>query len=90
MGGMTNVIEIAELETHASGYVARAAAGEVLTVADGGRPVARLVPVHDSSLRAALDAGLARAARRPVADLPLPREADVPSALWAALDDERF
>lgn len=38
-------IEIHEAEMHLSQLVDRAAAGEVIVIAKGGRPLARLVPI---------------------------------------------
>src|ERR1039458_4072524 len=40
-------VGIRELKAQASAVVRRAAAGEVITITDRGRPVARLVPIRD-------------------------------------------
>lgn len=37
-----------EAKTHLSRLLARVAQGEVITIARGGKPVARLVPVEDA------------------------------------------
>jgi len=51
-------VGIRELKQNASAVVARAAAGEALTVTDRGRPVARLLPLERKSrLQEMIDAG---------------------------------
>ena len=40
-------VGIRELKAQASAVVRRAAAGQVITITDRGRPVARIVPVRD-------------------------------------------
>ena len=47
-------VGVRELKAHLSEYLARAAAGEVITVTDRGRPTALLTPVP----RARLDEGV--------------------------------
>ncbi len=79
-------VGIRALKQNASEVVARAAAGEVITVTDRGRPVAQLAPLPTSSLQSLFDSGLARPAKRSVVDLPMP--APGPS-LSAALDELR-
>lgn len=81
-------IGIRELKQNASAAVARAAAGEALVVTDHGRPVARLVPLGASRTSELVTAGLARAPRALLADLPRPE--GVPStALSEALGHDR-
>ena len=86
-------IGIRQLKQNASAAVARAAQGEVLVVTDHGRPVARLVPLGSTRADELVAAGLARAPRRPLADLSRP-EGAVDTALSTALradrDDQRF
>lgn len=51
-------VAIRELKAKLSAYLKRAAAGEMITVTDRGRPVAVLGPVLDSvDLSAAIEAG---------------------------------
>lgn len=61
------MIGIKELRQHASRYVARVEAGEEFGVTNGGRLVARLVPVQAAarSREALIDAGAVIPARRP-------------------------
>ena len=60
------------LETDASSVVAMAAAGEPVTITDGGRPVARMVPYLSSFVEDLMATGRARRARRRLSDLPSP------------------
>lgn len=41
-------VNVHEAKTHLSRLLARVAQGEVITIARGGKPVARLVPVEDA------------------------------------------
>ncbi|MBO0898918.1 type II toxin-antitoxin system prevent-host-death family antitoxin [Cellulomonas sp. zg-ZUI199] len=83
-------IGIRELKQNASAAVARAAAGETLTVTDRGRPAAQLSPLPTSPLARLLESGSARPARTDLADLPSPvRAAGGRSALSDALADLR-
>lgn len=85
-------VGIRALKQNASEVVARAAAGEVITVTDRGRPVAQLVPLPDSTLQGLVAAGLARPPKRAIADLPSPVDAAAPlsDAVVAARTDERY
>lgn len=85
-------VGIRALKQNASEVVARAAAGEVITVTDRGRPVAQLVPLPDSTLDGLVAAGLARPPKRPLTELPTPIAAGVrlSDAIVAARDDERY
>ena len=65
-------VGIRELKQNASAVVARAAAGETITITDRGRPVAQLGPRTTHGLQALREQGLVREPRRPAADLPLP------------------
>ncbi len=87
-------IGIRELKQNASAVVARAAAGETLTVTDRGRPAAQLSPLPASPLSRLLEAGAARSARTSLADLPAPASAppgrgSLSAALAELRDDER-
>jgi prevent-host-death family protein len=42
-------VGVRELRQNASGVLRRVAAGEVIEVTDRGRPVARIVPMHEAS-----------------------------------------
>jgi prevent-host-death family protein len=68
MENMTTV-GVRALKQNASAVVAEAAAGEVVTITDRGRPVARLVPLAQSRVADLVAAGRARPARRRLVDL---------------------
>ena len=70
MKHMDDEVGIRALKQNASAVVARAAAGEIITITDRGRPVARLTPMPASRLQEMIDAGLARPAKRSILDLP--------------------
>ena len=63
---------IRELKQNASAVVAEVAGGEIVTITDRGRPVARLVPIGAGSLSDLIEAGRARPARRKLSDLGAP------------------
>ena len=46
-----------ELRQHASHYLSRVAAGELIEITDRGRPVARLVPITDDPWQDLIHAG---------------------------------
>jgi len=60
------------LKQNASAVVAEAAAGELVTITDRGRPVAQMVPLASSRVEALIASGRARAALRPLGELPAP------------------
>lgn len=80
-------VGIRALKQNASAVVARAEAGEVVTVTDRGRPVAQLTALPSSPLARALSGGQARAARRPLSDLPAPTPGPPLSDTLAAMRD---
>jgi prevent-host-death family protein len=45
-GDLQPQVGIRELKEHASALIRRVAAGETITITDRGRPVARIVPLH--------------------------------------------
>lgn len=85
-------VGIRALKQNASEVVVRAAAGEVIIVTDRGRPVAQLTPLPQSDLDGLVAAGLARAPKRSLADLPTPVAAGrrLSDEVVAARDDERY
>lgn len=83
-------VGIRELKQNASQVVARAAAGETVTITDRGRPVAQLTPMPTSRLDQLIAAGLATPARRDIRELPEPEpHPDGPTVLSDALMAER-
>jgi prevent-host-death family protein len=81
---------IRELKQNASAVVAEVAAGEVVTITDRGRPVARLVPIRTAPLDELVESGRARRARRKLADLePPPRRTADERELSAVLQEMR-
>jgi prevent-host-death family protein len=83
-------VGIRALKQNASEVVARAAAGEVLTVTDRGRPVAVLSGVHASTVERLA----ARGARMPHADIKEFSSPHLPSGLSETIkamrEDERY
>ena len=57
-------VGIRELRQNASQVVARAAAGEVITITDRGRPVAQMSPLANSSIERLRERGLITPAPR--------------------------
>jgi prevent-host-death family protein len=49
---MDEIVSVHAAETHLSQLLARVEAGEVITIARGGTPVARLVPIARKAKRA--------------------------------------
>lgn len=67
-----STVGIRELRQSASAVVARAAAGETITITDRGRPVAQIGPRTPNGLQALREQGLVREPRASAADVPLP------------------
>ncbi|MFV9671964.1 MAG: type II toxin-antitoxin system Phd/YefM family antitoxin [Acidimicrobiia bacterium] len=65
-------VGIRALKQNASAVVAEAAAGEMVTITDRGRPVAQLVPLAASRVEALVAAERARPALRQLSELPAP------------------
>jgi prevent-host-death family protein len=65
-------IGIRALKQNASKVVARAKAGESITITEHGRPVARLVPIGRSRIDEMVEAGVATAPEGHFRDLPQP------------------
>jgi prevent-host-death family protein len=65
-------VGIRDLKQFASAIVAKAAAGEVITITSRGKPVARLTPIPGSRLHELTEAGLVVPASRGTSDLPDP------------------
>lgn len=84
-------VGIRALKQNASAVVARAVAGETVTVSDRGRPVAELVPIRSSPLQTLIDTGRARPARGSWSDLPEPEPGPSLSAELAVMrESERY
>lgn len=84
-------VGIRALKQNASAVVARAAAGETITITDRGRPVAELTPLPSSPLKAMLASGRARPPQRTLQDLPAPVPGPSLSLELAAMRDaERY
>lgn len=66
-------VGIRALKQNASAVVAEAAAGELVTITDRGRPVAQMVPVAASRVEALIATERARPALRRLSDLSAPR-----------------
>ncbi len=88
---MPSEVGIRALKQNASAVVARAAAGDVITITDHGRPVARLVPIASTPLEDLAAAGLVRPARHRLRDLPAPTKGpSLTEALQQQRDSERY
>ena len=84
-------VGIRALKQNASAVVARAAAGETVTITDRGRPVVQMTAIPTSRLRALLDSGRARPPKHRIVDLSPPEPGPNLSAeLMAMRDDERY
>lgn len=66
-------VGIRALKQNASAVVAEAAAGELVTITDRGRPVAQMVPVASSRVEALVAVERARPALRRLSDVPAPK-----------------
>lgn len=84
-------IGIRALKQNASAVVAKAAAGEIVTITSRGRPMALMTPIPKSRLQELLDAGLATEATRDIADLPDPIEGPSASEVLTEMrEGERY
>ena len=88
-------VGIRALKQNASQVIARAAAGDVITVTDRGRPVARIVPIRTSRIQELLDSGVGTARTTSLADLSAPRvprrgEQTPSDVLQGLRDGERY
>lgn len=75
------------MKQNASAVVARASAGDTVTITDRGRPVAQLTAIPSSRLQQLLNAGGARAARHAIAELAPPEAGPSLSDELAAMRD---
>lgn len=88
---MPSEVGIRALKQNASAVVAAAAAGEVITITDRGRPVAQLVPLPAKTLEGLVASGRAREATRSIRDLPKPKKArPLSPALRQMRESERY
>lgn len=80
-----------ELKQNPAAAIQAAAAGERVTVTDRGRAVAQLLPISGSPLADLRTAGMVRAPRRTLVELPEPRTGlDLSSSLAELRDGERY
>ena len=88
---MSAEVGIRALKQNASAVVARASAGEVITITEHGRAVAQLVPLPATTLDGLIAAGLARPASRSISDLPRPKKGPpISPVLQEMRDSERY
>lgn len=91
-----STVGIRALKQNASEVVRRAGAGDVITITDRGKPVARIVPIRKSRLDEMRDAGLIREATKKPWDLPMPTGTAAPGeptlseVLQQMRDEERY
>jgi len=69
-----STVGIRALKQNASQVVGRAAAGEVVTITDRGRPVAQLVPLPGGQIAGLIASGQARRAKGSLAALGAPSD----------------
>jgi prevent-host-death family protein len=83
-------VGIRALKQNASKVVARAKAGESITITDRGRPVAVLGPIKQSRIDVLIEAGLASPPSRDLRDLPPPvPRPEGQSRLSETIDEQR-
>jgi prevent-host-death family protein len=88
---MASEVGIRALKQNASAVVAQAAAGDVVTITEHGRPVAQLIPLPATTLDGLTSAGRVRPARRRLRDLPAPKAGpSLSEALRAQREAERY
>lgn len=84
-------VGIRALKQNASAVVAKAVAGQTITITDRGRAVAQLTALPTSRLAQLIVAGRARPPRRAIAALPAPtRGPDLSQELAAMRGAERY
>jgi prevent-host-death family protein len=88
-------VGVRALKQNASAVVAEVVAGDSLTITDRGRPVARIVPIKQSTLDSLIEVGLARPAlaSRALLDKPLkrrPGEVGLSEVLLQNRREERY
>ncbi|HEY5221648.1 MAG TPA: type II toxin-antitoxin system prevent-host-death family antitoxin [Microbacteriaceae bacterium] len=88
-------VGIRALKQNASAVVARASAGETITITDRGRPVAALSAIPSSRLQQLVSSGRARLPRISIDQLPAPRPMSPSSTslsdeLTAMRSEERY
>jgi antitoxin (DNA-binding transcriptional repressor) of toxin-antitoxin stability system len=84
-------VEIRALRRSAAALVAEAASGETITITDRGRPVAQMNAIPVSRIAALIQAGLARPAKRNIADLPAPNSGpNLSATLQEMRSEERY
>lgn len=66
------VVNIHDAKTHFSSLIRRVLMGEEVTIARAGKPVAKLVPVHERQARRRLGTALGQVWMAPDFDAPLP------------------
>ena len=81
-------VGIRALKRNASAVVARAAAGEIVTITSRGRPVALITPIPKSRLQDLIDVGLVTAATKDFSDLPAPIEGPSMSEVLVGMREE--
>ena len=84
-------VGIRELRQNASQVVARAAAGEVITITDRGRPVAQMTATRPSKIEQLRAQGRISPATRSRTKLPVPTQGESLSDVLAQMrNEERY
>lgn len=84
-------VGIRALKQNASAVVSEAAAGQIVTITDRGRPVAQMTAIPKSRLQALIDAGRVRTPRRRLVELDPPGGGpSLSGELRSMRDEERY
>ena len=86
-------VGIRALQQNASQVVGRAKAGEIITITEHGKPVARIVPIVKDRYQEMIDAGLIVPAKRPFSERKPPLVipgATLSDDIIRAREEERF
>lgn len=86
-------VGIRALQQNASRVVNRAKAGEIVTITEHGKPVARIVPIAKDQYQEMIDAGLIVPAKRPFSERRPPLKisgATLSDDIIRAREEERF
>lgn len=88
-----STVGIRALQQNASQVVGRAKAGEIITITEHGKPVARIVPIAKDRRQEMIDAGLLIPAKRPFSERPPlleGRDYSLADEIIRAREEERF
>ena len=88
-----STVGIRALQQNASQVVGRAKAGEIITITEHGKPVARIVPIAKDRYQELIDAGRIIPAKRPFSERKPPlegRDYSLADEIIRGREEERF